>query len=390
MRELPGDREAVALGLAACRQLLNMSWRIGTDLEEARRLLEEGQALASAIDERSAHLLLSVLFARAVCGTGDVATYLELARENERAARDLGDEAVHAIASMWLMDALCFAARFAEAIRWADESLARFPRNLPAADPILGFAVHVGLVFWRGVCLDWTGQLTDGLEALARCRRLSDEDGTPEVAAYALTFTAEAHYHAQDADRALASARQLEDVSRALGEPPVLVALTHFAFSCAHLAAGRATDAIEPARASLELHGRVNRANAGFSATILAEALLAAGDLSAAQSAAQEAIAICRRTLRAGYEAMGHGVLARALLRRDGAAARDAIEAALGEAAALIERSGAKTLAPALCEWRAELAAVLGDDAERVRLLQQAQNLFDEIGAPLQAERLRG
>jgi hypothetical protein len=266
--------------------------------------------------------------------------------------------------------------------------MARFPRHLPAAVSILGVEVHTVLVFWRGVCLAWTGRLTDGLEALARCRRLAEEDGTPEVLGYALTFITEAHYHAHDANRALASARQLEDVSRALGEPPVLVAITQFAFSCAHLAAGRATDAIEPARASLELHGRVNKSNEGISATILAEALLAAGDLSAAQGAAQEAIAICRRTLRAGYEAVSHGVLARALLRRSGAAARHAIEAALGEAAALIERTGAKTVAPALCEWRAELAAVLGDSAQREQLLREAQQGYEEIGAPLQAERI--
>jgi hypothetical protein len=74
--------------------------------------------------------------------------------------------------------------------------------------------------------------------------------------------------------------------------------------------------------------------------------------------------------------------------RCDGAAAREAIEAELALAAELIERTGARTLAPALCEWRAELAAALGDHAERMRLLQHAQHLFDEIGAPLQAERI--
>jgi class 3 adenylate cyclase len=79
----------------------------------------------------------------------------------------------------------------------------------------------------------------------------------------------------------------------------------------------------------------------------------------------------------------------RALLRRDGAAARVAAEAALASAAELIERTGAKTLAPALCEWRAELAAVLGENVTRVQLLRQAQQGYDEIGAPAQAERLR-
>jgi len=57
-------------------------------------------------------------------------------------------------------------------------------------------------------------------------------------------------------------------------------------------------------------------------------------------------------------------------------------------AAALIARTGAKTLAPALCEWRAELAGVLGDEATRVQLLREAHQLYEQIGAPLQAQRI--
>ncbi|MBI1816897.1 MAG: zinc ribbon domain-containing protein [Deltaproteobacteria bacterium] len=156
----------------------------------------------------------------------------------------------------------------------------------------------------------------------------------------------------------------------------------------AHLAAGRAADAIEPARAALGMFGHVEKETAGMAAALLAEALLQTGDLSAAQSAAAEAITPCRRSLRGMYEAAAHGVIARALLRRDGAGARAAAEAALASAAELIERTGAKTLAPALCEWRAELAAVLGDDVTRAQLLQQAQRGYEEIGAPLHAARL--
>ena len=76
------------------------------------------------------------------------------------------------------------------------------------------------------------------------------------------------------------------------------------------------------------------------------------------------------------------------MLRRDGAAAGDVVEAALDRAAALIERTGARTLAPALCEWRAELAAVLGDDATQKQLLQQAEQGYAEIGAPGHVQRL--
>ena len=48
----------------------------------------------------------------------------------------------------------------------------------------------------------------------------------------------------------------------------------------------------------------------------------------------------------------------------------------------------ATSLAPALCEWRAEQAAVLGDDAKRVQLLREAHQLYEQIGAPLQAQRI--
>ena len=64
--------------------------------------------------------------------------------------------------------------------------------------------------------------------------------------------------------------------------------------------------------------GRVEKVQAGMAATLLAEALLQAGDLSAALTAAEEAIALCRRSVRGNYEAVAHGVMARALLRRDG------------------------------------------------------------------------
>jgi hypothetical protein len=153
--------------------------------------------------------------------------------------------------------------------------------------------------------------------------------------------------------------------------------------------AGRPAEAVAAARAALALYTRVEKQLAGVPATLQAEALLQAGDLSAAESAAEEAIACCRRTLRGDYEAIAHGVLARALLRRDGAVAREAAETALAQAAALIERTGAKTLAPALCEWRAELAAVLGDAAASDRAMRQALELYRAIGATAHAERLR-
>ena len=165
----------------------------------------------------------------------------------------------------------------------------------------------------------------------------------------------------------------------------MVAAFTHAACSSAYLAAGRPLDAIHAARAALESFGRVDRADAGMAATLLAEALLAAGELRAAVTACEQAIALCQHSLRANYEALAHGVMARALLRRDGVAARAAIETALDHAAALIESTGARSLAPALLEWRAELAAGLGDDVTNDQLLRQAEQGYEAIGAPKHA-----
>ena len=106
------------------------------------------------------------------------------------------------------------------------------------------------------------------------------------------------------------------------------------------------------------------------------------------EAAAREAITWCRRSLRANYEAMAHGVLARALVRRDGMAARAAVNAALDSAAALIEHTGACSLAPALLEWRAEFAASVGDTSACENLLDEAVQGYAEIGAPKHVERL--
>jgi adenylate cyclase len=388
LRGLPIDPDVAALGVAACRQLLNMGWRVGTPLDEARALLEEGQALATSIGDRRAHLKLSMVFARALCSVGDVAGYLDLSIENQRAALEIDDVAVQANACFYLVDALSFAARFNEVLQMADEGLARFPRDIPRAEWLVGVEPHSWFSFWRAHSLVCTGRVPEGLVEYERSRRLSEENGTPEMLGYIASFATEAHRRCHDADRSLANARQLEEISRRLGEPPVMVGHTQLAFGHAHLAAGRAADAVDSARAALDSFGRVEKFHAGNPAALLAEALLESGDPSAACVAADEAIALCRSSLRRVYEGVALGVKARALLRRDGATARDAAEAALAEVAALIEQTGATSLAPALREWRAELAAVLGDAAAREQLLREAERGYREIGAPLQVDRI--
>jgi tetratricopeptide (TPR) repeat protein len=275
-----------------------------------------------------------------------------------------------------------------EAIAQAEDGLARFPREIPPAQWSIGVSPHSWLTLWRGISLSWAGRLPEGINELARVYRLSEEDGTPEMVGYAAAFSSEAHYLSLDAARALACAREVEEISRQLGEHPVMVAHVQRAFAYAHLVAGHPADAIEPARTALALFSRADAQHEGHAAALLAQALLETGDFAAAVAAAGEAIALSHRSLRRTYEAMAHGFRALALLGRDGASARSAAEADLAAAAILIDDTGARTLAPMLCTWRAELAGVLGDDALQKQLLGEAEQGYREVGAPIRAERL--
>ena len=388
LRAVPDDREAAELGIAACKQLLNTAWRTSPDVDEARTIMEEGQALAALIEDRRGHWLLSLLYARIFMSVGDVATYLELALHNELAVQEVGDEELQAFASMWAVDAYAQSGQVEEALARADKWLARFPRHNLTADVELGFDAFPVVVMFRAHALCMTGRLRAGIVEFERSLRILEEDGTPEMAGYVNVFASDAYYRAGEPEQALGRARHAEEISRTLGEFTNIVAAMNMAFGFAHLAAGRADDSAAAFRAALEAYGRVERQSEGWDAVCLAEALLLGGDLSAAHEAAEDAIALFERTQRDPYEAQAHGVIARALLRRDGRSACKVAEAALARAASLIERSGATTLSPALCEWRAELAAVLGDDAGRDRLLREAQQGYEKIGAPRHAARL--
>jgi tetratricopeptide (TPR) repeat protein len=328
-----------------------------------------------------------MIYTSVIRGDGDVATFLDQALENRRAASASGDTTAQIHAVVWLIDAFELVGRHPEALALAEVELPRIPRHMPREEWVAGLSPLGLFRAFRGKVLMSMGQLRAALEEFGAGILQSADDGTPEGTSYHHCFSAETHFRAGDADKSFASARQAEAISRAL-DSSGLAAIVQLALGYAHLSAGRADDAVIAAGNALELLRKTDKARAGEAAAALAEALLQAGDLSAAQSAAGEAIALCHHSLRAIYEAVAHGVMARVLLRRDGAAAREAAEAALTNAAALIERTGARTLAPALCEWRAELAAVLGDHAAHEALLREAERGYTEIGAPLHAARL--
>ena len=129
LRERPFDHESAGLSITACTRLLNLRQRIGIELDDARALFDEGKALALQLGDRRAELNLLVGYARTLWGAGDVSGYLEMARQNQRAALAMDDLALQTSAWGAQFHALCLTAQFPAATAMV-EAVAKAAREV--------------------------------------------------------------------------------------------------------------------------------------------------------------------------------------------------------------------------------------------------------------------
>jgi adenylate cyclase len=389
LKGIPVDRDTAELGMVACQHLLNLSWRFPVAPDEIKALGEEGMAFARATGSRSAELKVAMVYSRALASVGDLAGYAKLATEARTSALEIDDATLQANANLYLVDALVYTARFAEALALADASIALAPKTIAPTEWIMGFNPYGALKFWRAACLALMGRVPESIKEYDECRALAADDGTPEAAAYLASWEALAHLSIGALPSLIACAEEVDKACTALGDPPTIVAHRQLCRTYVHLASGQGAEAIKTAAAALEIHKVGEQQHAGLSAMLLATAYLLAGNPAAAATTAQHAIEFSRMALRVNLEAQALCTLARALLMRDGAAGFAPAQEALDRAGEIIERIGAKTLKPTLLECRADLAGAMQNAALRTDLLKQAAALYDEIGGPLQAARLR-
>jgi hypothetical protein len=120
----------------------------------------------------------------------------------------------------------------------------------------------------------------------------------------------------------------------------------------------------------------------------MAAAQLRLGDEAKALAIAEEATAVSHRQGTHLWEFAALCSRIDALRKTRGVEAAKEIDASLDEAAAWIERSGAKSYEPLLHLERAELARLTGDETGREHALREAHRLFVEIGATARAEQV--
>ncbi len=191
-----------------------------------------------------------------------------------------------------------------------------------------------------------------------------------------------------EAAPALAHGREAVNYAERMGSQTARI-FAYFSLGLANVLNGAWHDALEVLGTALTI-GRERRLSIGEGGVLaaMAAAHLGLGDRARALALAEEAIAVCRRLGARLWEFSALLTRMRALRETQGLQATREIEAALAEADAWLEMSGAKSYEPFLHVERAELARLSGDDATRERELREAHRLFLEIGAPIRAEQV--
>lgn len=343
---------------AAYINLLNLNYRVGVDLDAARAVLAEGDALAEAIGQEQLRLTLALCFSRAVCAAGDAEEYYQLAARNHAAASVSGMEALQSLATILYADAMAHTGRNIEGLALCERALETWPHSLPRTTWISGSNPHTFFCFMCSIYLNWLGRIDEACARLETAIGLAEKDGTPEVIGWCEYVMTQAQQWLNNGAAAMEHAAKVAAVSESLGSP-LLVLYRHFSFAIAHRATGNPAAAVPEARAALDVVQRTERHWTGAVRAQLAWALLESGDAEAALEAARLAVQDSRRSGTAHFAALASGALAMALLTVHGNCARAEIDAALDAVERAVAGGHAPVLAPQLAEWRARAAAVL-------------------------------
>jgi class 3 adenylate cyclase/tetratricopeptide (TPR) repeat protein len=385
---LSETRGNLAERAAVRAQIMTHLARLGDVEDQAPSLFREGRELATRSGDP--HVLSQVLngFGLARCLTGAVEEALDPLLESVQRADGTEDKALKVAVRYSLGFAHWLAGRLRECLAVAEQGLALAQGDLGLGADQVGFSPSLGLSLFQGFVLSLTGLPRDGAVELDRVIALAR-------ASQQLALVWIGHnYHVLrcevtgEAAPALAHAREALDYAERTGSQHGRIA-SYRNLGLANVLNGAWRDALEVLERALAI-GRERRllsAEGGVLAA-MAAAHLGLGDRAKALLLAKEAIAVNRRRGTLFWEFSAQLTRIRALREMQGAQATREIEAALAEAEAWLEMSGAKSYEPFLHVERGELASLVGNDATRERELREAHRFFVEMGATGHAERI--
>jgi tetratricopeptide (TPR) repeat protein len=390
----PESRETLALGATACVRILGQGWRLGFSGEEMEALFVEGRELTERASDNEARLMLIFGYAGWVGHAGDVRRYDALSREAHALVDESTSPAVHGLALAGRVYSSFCLGRFDEALRLAAEMPDVLAGDLNLGLDLNGFSLLAWSWQIRAEQFAHRGRLDDARACQREAERLARAGDVGETLVWMRRNPAVIGSMSGERD-----ARALETLRRAAFEGLELAeqigtsnsrVLLHQWVGVAQALHGDWDDAVRACETALQMY---NEHQTGLQVesqilSHLAEAHLGAGDLRAAQAAAEQGIRIAQERGQLYFEALNHLALARVLRHARGADAREEIEQTLDRAFELVEETNGRSIEPQLLEERARLAYLVGDAAAFERQLREAHRLYTEIGAGGHAGRL--
>jgi class 3 adenylate cyclase/tetratricopeptide (TPR) repeat protein len=393
--ELPESEERTRLRLGACSRLLAQGgWRLGLSGEETEALLVEGRALAERADDREALLLLIGFYGARAGLAGDLARMDALTQE----AHALVDESTSPeTQGVILLGRSYFAflvGRLDEALRLAGQMPDGLAGDLRLGLDIFGISLLAWSWYFRARLFAHRGRLDEARACQREAERLARSGDVGESLVWirqnpAVIGSAAGERNERVLDELRRSALEGLELADQIGSSYSRV-LGNAQVGLAQMLHGEWDDAVRACETALQVSSE-HQTGVDLDSQVfyhLAEARLGAGDLRAAEAAAEQGIRRAQDRGQLYFEALNHLARARILRRARGADARDEIERALGRALELVEETNGRSIEPRLIEERARLAGLLGDGAGCERALREARRHYVEIGATGHAERL--
>ena len=386
-RRAPRSAETVELALRAAGGMLNLGWRVGLSVAEAEALLAEARDLAAGPE--SARLLAPVIQAYgAIQGFGgNLKEYFDRGSEAVALADAAGDPGLRVATRVSLAVVYNFWGDMRAAVDVSERAIEIAAGDARIGAEGLGFFPYPWHVLSRGGDLGEMGRLEEAGRALEHAAELTRTLNDVEAMCWASNNQSTLASLYGDVHAALAHASRAFQIAESAGTAFNRV-WARLVLGAAQVLDGQWTSAVETLEQSLAIAADVRTGvfYRPFTLAELSRAFLGLGDGSRARATAEEAVAAAAHQGTRLYAIYANLALAHALLRTEGAAARDAIETALGKAVTLIEETGARGRLPFVHVERAELAGLGGDRPARERELREAARLFAQMGAMARAE----
>jgi len=375
----PGNEDAEALALAACLGVLNLGPRHGLTESEAQALFDEGRTLAQHRSDDRSLARLFLVYARVRGNTGDVDAASMLSLEAGKLAQRVGLRGLRLAAAVNLST---WATQFGDirrSLEIVEDALRDVPTNLRVGAEHLGYSPYIWLTMHRGRILTYIGRCDHASEALDRALRLAQDNGEIEIVCWAHQGHVDLAFLRGDAMAASAHARLAVDTAGKIGTLFSTWSAYH-SLGRALTLSGDADDAVAALSRALTVM-RQRRTGLHLQVLVLgslAEAHLLRGETDRARFYCEEAVDATERDTPLAVRA--RTTLARAR-RESGQGNPDHEERDLRQGLAVLERSGYRSLEPALRVELAELARARGDLPAAKSEIDRAEEVLREMGA---------